>query len=272
MTRPRPLVCLRGGGDLATGVAARLHRSGFAVAVLEIPQPLAVRRTVALAEAVYAGETRVEELVGRRVASAQEALAALGDAVIPVLVDPQFECRSALRPAGIIDARMLKRTPSQTRSADVFLAGLGPGFEAGVNCDAVVETQRGHYLGRVYWQGSGLPDTGVPDPVIGYDVDRVLRAPAAGEFRGAQPIGARLAPGDLIARVDGAELRAPFAGVLRGLLHDGLPVEAGLKVGDLDPRAEPSFCRFISDKSLAVGGGVLEALLSRPDIRARLAG
>jgi xanthine dehydrogenase accessory factor len=269
MNPSRPLVCIRGGGDLATGVAARLHRSGFAVVIAEIAQPLAVRRTVALAEAVYGGEALVEELIGRLVAGPQQAVQALAEAVIPVLVDPQLDCRDALQPAAIVDARMLKR-PQARREVEAFLIGLGPGFEAGVNCEAVVETHRGHHLGRVYWQGLGQPDTGVPDPVTGYDVDRVLRAPASGLFRGEQPIGAQLRADDLVATVDGAELRATFPGVLRGLLHDGLQVERGVKVGDLDPRSDPSYCRLISDKSLAIGGGVLEALLSRPDIRSRL--
>ena len=271
MTPSRPLVCIRGGGDLATGVAARLHRSGFAVVIAEIAQPLAVRRTVALAEAVYSGEAQVEELLGRRVEGPPAALQALAEGVIAVLVDPQLDCRTALQPVAIVDARMLKRPPAR-REVEAFLIGLGPGFEAGVNCEAVVETHRGHHLGRVYWQGLGQPDTGVPDPVIGYDVDRVLRAPASGLFRGEQPIGAQLRPDDLVATVDGAELRATFPGVLRGLLHDGLQVELGVKVGDLDPRSDPSYCRLISDKSLAIGGGVLEALLSRPEIRARLGG
>jgi xanthine dehydrogenase accessory factor len=267
-----PLVCIRGGGDLATGVAARLHRSGFAVVVTEVAQPLAVRRTVALAESVYAGEARVEELVGRRAEDAEAALRVLTEGVVPVIVDPELSCRERLRPLAIVDARMLKRPAAEPRRPGTLLIGLGPGFEAGVNCDAVVETNRGHHMGRVYWQGSGQPDTGVPDPVVGFDVDRVLRAPAAGEFQGTQAIGSRLEPGDLIARVGGAELRAPFAGVLRGLLHDGVPVEQGLKVGDLDARGDPSYCYLISDKSLAIGGGVLEALLSRPEIRGRLAG
>jgi xanthine dehydrogenase accessory factor len=264
-------VCIRGGGDLATGVAARLHRSGFAVVIAEIAQPLAVRRTVALAEAVYGGEVQVEELLGRLVEGPPAALRALAEGVIPVLVDPQLYGRDALQPVAIVDARMLKRPPAR-REAAVFLIGLGPGFEAGVNCEAVVETHRGHTMGRVYWQGSGQPDTGIPDPVTGYDVDRVLRAPASGVFRGERPIAAQLEPGDLIARVNGSELRADFAGVLRGLLHDGLQVERGVKVGDLDPRGDPAYCRLISDKSLAIGGGALEALLSRPEIRDRLGG
>ena len=271
MTPSRPLVCIRGGGDLATGVAARLHRSGFGVVIAEIAQPLTVRRTVALAEAVYRGEAQVEELLGRRVEGPPAALQALAEGVIAVLVDPQLDCRTALQPVAIVDARMLKRPPAR-REVEAFLIGLGPGFEAGVNCEAVVETHRGHHLGRVYWQGLGQPDTGVPDPVTGYDVDRVLRAPASGLFRGEQPIGAQLRADDLVATVDGAELRATFPGVLRGLLHDGLQVELGVKVGDLDPRADPAYCRLISDKSLAIGGGVLEALLSRPEIRSRLGG
>lgn len=267
MTAAGPLVLLRGGGDLATGVAARLTRAGFAVVVAEIPQPLAVRRTVALAEAIYEGEVRIEELVGRRVHGPEAAREACADGAIPVLVDPTADCREALQPVALIDGRMRKRSPELGLDAAPLVIGLGPGFEAGVNCHAVVETNRGHHMGRVYWSGSAQSDTGVPDAVTGYDVDRVLRAPASGEFRGELPIATMLQVGDLIARVDRRELRAPFSGVLRGLLHDGVQVEQGAKVGDIDPRGNPSYCSLISDKSLAIGGGALEALLSRPEIR-----
>lgn len=263
----RPLVLLRGGGDLATGVAARLYRCGFDLVVTEIPRPLAVRRLVALAEAVYAGETVVEDLRARRVADPTEARAALAEGVIPVLVDPEAACREALAPVALVDGRMRKRPPEIGLEAAPMVVGLGPGFTAGVDCHAVVETQRGHHLGRVFWEGSAAPDTGVPEPVRGHDVDRVLRAPAPGEVEGRVPLGSVVHKGEVIARVGGVPLVAPFDGVLRGLVHDGLTVEAGTKIGDLDPRAEPRYCWEISDKALAVGGGVLEALLSRPDIR-----
>lgn len=271
MSNTGPLVLIRGGGDLATGVAARLKRSGFGIVICELEQPLAVRRTVSLAEAVYQGEVQIEELVGRRADGVQAALGLLEDGVIPVLVDPEAACQTVLHPIALVDGRMRKRPPEFGLHAEPLVVGLGPGFDAGVDCHAVIETNRGHYMGRVCWSGSVQADTGVPDQVTGYDVDRVLRAPASGDFKGAQPIGARLNQGDLIARVDGSELRAPFAGVLRGLLHDGIQVRQGIKVGDLDPRGDPAFCRLISDKSLAIGGGVLEALLSRSEIRRMLA-
>jgi xanthine dehydrogenase accessory factor len=268
----RPVVLVRGGGDLATGVTARLHRSGFAVVVTEIAQPLAIRRLVALAEAVYAGEVRVEELVGRRVDSIESVFQRLAEGVIPVLVDPPAQCRRPLEPVAVVDARMRKAGNDLPGGSAPVLIGLGPGFRAGEDCDAVVETKRGHHLGRVLTRGQAEADTGVPEAVDGKGTERVLRAPKAGLVHGERRLGEVVEAGDVIARVDGAAVLAPFRGALRGLLHDGLRVEAAAKIGDLDPRADPTYCWEISDKALAVGGGVLEALLSRPQIRSRLGG
>lgn len=267
---PGPLVVIRGGGDLATGVAARLHRSGFRVAVLEIEQPLAVRRLVALAEAVYAGAVRIEEFEGRRAGSAEAVETILAGSSIPVLVDPTGESIPRLAPAAVVDGRMRKAASELGRSPGLFLVGLGPGFTAGEDCDAVVETRRGHDLGRVVWNGSAHPDTQMPEPVAGFSVDRVLRAPRTGTMHGLASIGGLVRRGDPVFDIDGETLTAPFDGALRGLLHDGVQVDAGFKVGDLDPRRDPRYCRQISDKALAVGGGVLEALLSQPAIRRRL--
>jgi xanthine dehydrogenase accessory factor len=261
---------VRGGGDLATGVAVRLHRSGFAVLVTEQRQPLAVRRLVAFAEAVYAGEVEIEEVCGRLVQDVTEALHACEQGIVPVLVDPQVESLPVFDPIALVDGRMRKSPPDVGLSAAPFVIGLGPGFTAGTDCHAVIETNRGHDLGRVFWQGSAQPDTGVPEQVAGYDVDRVLRAPSDGVFRGEVQLGVRVHRGDLIAYVDERPLKATFDGVLRGLLHDGLEVTAGMKVGDVDPRGDPSYCYRISDKSLAIGGGALEALLSQPEIRSAL--
>ncbi len=272
MSRLPPIVLLRGGGDLATGVAARLWRSGFWVVVTEIERPLAVRRLVALAEAVYEDSVTVEDLTAARVDSVEQALRSLQDGAIPVLVDPDAECRTELEPAALIDGRMRKRDPELGRDAAPLVIGLGPGFRAGVNCHVAIETNSGHRMGRVIWEGTAEPDTGVPDPVAGRAVDRVLRAPAAGLFQPLVEIGTLVKRGTVLAEVDGAILEAPFDGALRGLLHWGVEVRADLKVGDLDPRNDPALCALISDKALAVGGGALEALLSRPDIRARLAG
>lgn len=272
MSASPPMVLLRGGGDLATGVAARLWRSGFWLVVTEIEQPLAVRRLVSLAEAVYEGSVVIEDLQAARVDTAERALQSLADGVIPVLVDPEAESRQQLELAALVDGRMRKADPELDRHAAPMVIGLGPGFRAGANCHAVIETNRGHRMGRVTWEGSAQADTGVPDPVAGQAVDRVLRAPASGLFEPLVEIGSLVKRGSVLAEVDGARLEAPFDGALRGLLHWGIEVPAGLKVGDLDPRNDASLCSLISDKSLAVGGGVLEALLSRPEIRAGLAG
>ena len=271
MTQLPPLVLLRGGGDLATGVAARLWRSGFHVVVAEMEQPLAVRRLVALAEAVFEGEVIVEDLRGLRADQAGAAHEILGQGFIPVLVDPTAESRHELAPAAIVDARMTKSGPSLPLNTASMMVGLGPGFTAGKDVRAVVETKRGHSMGRVYWEGPAQPDTGVADPVDGEDVERVLRAPADGRFEPIAEIGSLVATGARLAEINGIPIVAPFDGALRGLMHSGIEVSAGTKVGDLDPRGDSSVCSMISDKALAVGGGVLEGLLSQRSIREQLA-
>jgi xanthine dehydrogenase accessory factor len=270
MTRSAPLVVIRGGGDLATGVAARLARSGFAVAITELHQPQAIRRTVALAEAVYRGETAVEDLTARRVGSPARALDEIARGVIPVLIDPEAESLDDLHPLALVDARMRKRPNELGCHAAAFVIGLGPGFVAGEDCHAVIETKRGHRLGQVIWKGPAEADTRLPGEVGGQAARRVLRAPADGRVDPREEIGARLAEGQLLAEIAGYEVRAPFAGVLRGLIHGEVPVTTGMKIGDVDPRGEAAYCWEISDKALAIGSGVLEALLSRRDIRRSL--
>ena len=264
------LVILRGGGDLASGVALRLHRAGIQVLIAELEQPLAVRRTVAFAQAVYAGQVQIEGITGRKIAKPDEMSKVLTAGEIPVLVDPTLSSLSSLVHEALVDARMTKRAPDVIANAATLVIGLGPGFVAGENCHAVVETQRGHDLGRVFWQGSAQADTGVPSSIAQHGKDRVLRAPAAGRTEPQAEIGQQLKAGHLIALISGVELRAPFDGVLRGLIHPSVQVTPGMKIGDLDPRNDPSYCWRVSDKALAVGGGVLEALLSRPDVRAKL--
>jgi xanthine dehydrogenase accessory factor len=266
----RPLVIVRGGGDLGTGVAARLWRVGFAVLVTEIDRPLAIRRLVALAEAVYAGSVAIEDLRGMRVETPTEAMGALKAGSIPILIDPGADLRSHVHLDALVDARMTKAAPDLGLDAAPVVIGLGPGFTAGQDCHAIVETNRGHTMGRVIWQGVAAADTQVPEPVGGVDIDRVLRAPGDGILRARAELGSVVRRGQVIAEVDGTSLPAPFDGALRGLLHDGLIVNRGAKIGDLDPRADPAYCRLISDKSLAVGGGVLEVLLSRREIRRAL--
>jgi xanthine dehydrogenase accessory factor len=260
-------VLIRGGGDLATGVAARLHRVGFHLILTEIAQPRAVRRLVAAAEAVYAGEVRVEDLRCRLVTDSTGVIEAFHLGILPIVVDPDAAIREEFHLIALIDARMRKQPPEIGMDAAPMVIGLGPGFSVGVDCHAVIETNRGHHMGRVIWKGSAEPDTGFPEPVSGYDVDRVLRSPANGRLEGGLLLGTLVKAGDTIATINGFELLAPFDGALRGLVHDSLQVKTGEKVGDLDPRGDPSFCYQISDKSLAVGGGVVEALLSQSKIR-----
>lgn len=265
-------IVIRGGGDLASGVAIRLYRCGLQVLITELPQPLVVRRRVAFAEAVYAGRIEVEGVVGRQVTGIDRAEEAARRGEIPVLIDPQGEAIERLRPGRlvVVDARMTKRPPEPFDLNSAFVIGLGPGFSAGQDCHAVIETNRGHSLGRVIWDGPGEADTGIPEQVGAHGAERVLRAPAAGRLQGQAEIGQRLQAGQVVAEVAGQAVLAPFEGVLRGLIRSGLDVTPGLKIGDVDPRNDPKFCYQVSDKSLAVGGGVLEALLSQADLRTRL--
>lgn len=255
------LVLVRGGGDLGSGVVLRLVNAGFRVVVTEIEKPLVVRRSVAFAEAVFSGEITVENVRARRVDTVEEAFHALEEGIVPVLVDPQAESISQFTPDILVDARMTKRAPELAHPAAPLVIGLGPGFTAGVNCHAVIETKRGHFMGRIYWEGSAEHNTGVPEAVERRQSERVLRAPADGEMCGRAKIGDVLAKGDLIAIVNGVPVVAPFDGLLRGLLADGIVVSAGMKIGDVDPRTDPRLVRFISDKSLAMGGAVLAAIL-----------
>lgn len=267
------MILIRGGGDLASGVALRLHRVGLRVVITEIAQPLAVRRLTCFAEAIYRGQFAVEGVAARLCKDPADTLTilmTLSKGQIPILIDPQGESITHLHPTAVVDARMLKRPLELDPRRVALLIGLGPGFEGGVNCHAVVETQRGHTMGRVLWQGKPEPDSGFPDGVAGIDSARVLRAPVDGIFQPFAEIGAHVEAGQPIAEVAGQPILAPFPGVLRGLLYPGLTVRRGLKVGDIDPRDDPHYCSMVSDKSLAVGGGVLEAILTRPNVRAHL--
>ncbi|MBV9121550.1 MAG: EF2563 family selenium-dependent molybdenum hydroxylase system protein [Chloroflexi bacterium] len=255
------LVLVKGGGDMATGAAYRLFRAGFRVLVTEMPQPTAVRRTVSFAEAVYAGENRVEGVTARRAGTLAEAQSIIECGFIPVLVDPLAACLRELSPSALVDAVMAKVNTGTRRDDAPCVIALGPGFEAGLDCHAVVETNRGHHLGRVITSGGAEPNTGTPGSVGGETERRILRADRAGRLVARRTIGDFVKVGEEVANVDGAPVLSRLDGVLRGLLHDGLVVAAGAKIGDVDPRAAPDHCFTISDKSLAVGGGVLEAVM-----------
>jgi xanthine dehydrogenase accessory factor len=256
------LVLIRGAGDLATGVAARLHRCRFPVVMTELPEPLVVRRTVAFAEAVYEGTVEVEGIRACRVDDVAAARRALILGMIPILVDPDAACRAELNPAVLVDAIMAKANTITAITDAPLVIALGPGFTAGVDCHVVIETNRGHRLGRAIYDGSAEPDTGEPGLVGGKTVQRILRAPVDGIVESYAAIGERVEEGQTVAKVAGRPVVALTGGVLRGLMRSGAYVTAGLKIGDVDPRAEVSLCYEISEKSLAIAGGVLEAILA----------
>ena len=255
------LILIRGAGDIATGIALRLKRAGLEVVMTDLPQPTAIRRTVCFSQAIVHGETTVEDMTARRAERAEQVPAMLAEGVIPVLADPEGKCLPALRPDAVVDAILAKRNLG-TRITDApVVVGVGPGFTAGEDCHAVVETMRGHYLGRVIYHGSAIPNTGIPGLIGGSAGERVLRAPADGVFHQLLDIGAQVKQGDVAATVDGAPMVCTLDGVLRGILPEGTPVFRGMKAGDIDPRCSVDHCYCASDKALAVGGGVLEAVL-----------
>lgn len=269
------LIVIRGGGDLASGVALRLHRAGLNVVITELPHPLAVRGTVSFAEAIYEKQITVEGITARVVndpADTLKILNILSKQQIPVLIDPDCNAAKLLSPLAIVDARMIKRPPEALSHRALLYLGLGPGFTSPLNCHAVIETQRGHTLGRVIWEGSTLNDTSKPEG----DPRRVLRAPQDGVIVNHKQIGDHCEPDELIAEIQSeienqkSRIVSPFTGVLRGLIHSGLTVTRGMKIGDIDPRDDARICQLISEKALAIGGGVMEALLTRPEVRNRL--
>lgn len=265
----RPWVLVRGAGDLATGVIVRLHRCGFRVAVTECADPSAIRRRAALCEAVWNGQAAVEGVTCRRVADIAEAVHVSRAGEVPLLVDERADCVAALHPAAVVDAILAKRNLGTHRDMASITVGLGPGFSAGEDVDAAVETKRGHHLGRVILRGSAIPNTGVPGVIAGYAAERVIHAPAAGEMTFVRDktgqmidIGALVKKGQEIARVGGVPVLATIDGVLRGLIRECYPVTEGLKIADIDPRPEQAaYCDTVSDKARAIGGGVVEALL-----------
>jgi xanthine dehydrogenase accessory factor len=253
-------VVVRGGGDLASGAVCRLVRAGFRVAVLELDAPMLVRRSVCYGEAVFSGACVVEGITAHR-SNVEDAEAVMQAGAVPVIVDAGGASLSALRPDVLVDARMEKRNLG-TRMADApVVIALGPGFCAGEDCHAVIETNRGHFLGRAIYQGSAEPDTGEPGSIGSHTHTRVLRAPADGHVTAYAAIGDLIEHGAQVAMVGGQPVLAPFRGMLRGIIHERVAVRAGTKIGDLDPRAQREHCFTISDKSFSVGGGVLEAAL-----------
>lgn len=255
------LVVIRGAGDLATGIALRLWRARVQVIMTEIEQPTAIRRTVCFSQAIVHGEAVVEGVTAKRAGSVKEALQCLEAGVIPVLADSEGTCIPELKPDAVVDAILAKRNLGTSITDAPVVVGVGPGFTAGEDCHAVVETMRGHYLGRAIYNGSAIPNTGIPGLIGGFAGERVLRAPGDGVFHQLLDIGAQVKMGDIAGIVNGEPMVCTLDGVLRGILADGTPVHKGMKAGDIDPRCAIDHCYCASDKALAVGGGVLEAIL-----------
>jgi xanthine dehydrogenase accessory factor len=256
------VVLIRGAGEMASGVAHRLHQSHFRVCMLEIPHPLAVRREVSFCEAIFEGEKEVEGVGAKLISTAKEVQSVWEERKIPLLIDPDGKkTRTFLRPDVVIDAIMAKKNlGTQTNDASLVI-GLGAGFTAGRDVHIVVETNRGHDLGRVILKGTAEPDTGIPGNIGGYTVERVLRTMKKGIFHPQKSIGDRVSKGTVVAVVDDFPVIAKISGMVRGLIREGVQVRKGMKVGDIDPRGRREFCFTISDKARSIGGGVLEAIL-----------
>ena len=264
----KDLIIVRGGGDLATGTIYKLRKSGFPVLILEVAQPSAIRRNVAFCEAVYQGTQTVEDLTCYLAESLDRAQQFLNEGKLAVLVDPTGESISKLRPLAVVDAILAKKNLGTNRNLAPITVALGPGFTAGEDVDAVIETKRGHNLGRVLWEGTAAPNTGIPGMIGGYGKERVIHCPAKGTVRNVKKITDTVSKGEMIAVVETetgtVPVEATLDGILRGLIRDGYPVKVGFKMADIDPRIdEYNNCFTISDKARCIAGGVLEAILQR---------
>jgi xanthine dehydrogenase accessory factor len=265
------LVIIKGAGDLASGIALRFSHAGFDIVMTEIAAPLAVRQPVCFSRAVYEGRTRVEDIDAVLAHNEREIRETLAKKEIAVFVDPSASIVGRLGPAVLVDAIMAKKNTGTSLSDAAVVIGVGPGFSAGIDCHAVIETKRGHTLGRVITEGTALPNTGIPGEIGGYTIERLLRAGADGVFTAIAAIGDHTRKGDVVASVrrtpEGPDtagnvpIRAEIDGIIRGLLPSGIQVTRGMKAGDIDPRCERHHCFTISDKALAVAGGTLEAAL-----------
>lgn len=256
-------VLVRGAGEQASGIAHRLARSHFRVAMTEIAHPMAVRRFVSFCEAVWEGSWTVEGVKAVRVEGPKEFDRTLDSGALPVAVDPALNSLKAWKPHVLIDATIAKKNLGTTRDMAELVIGFGPGFTAGEDVDVVVESNRGHDLGRLIFEGSAEPNTGVPGDTAGYSIERVLRAPMDGRIEVLLDIGSRVEKGTPVLRVGNETVEAAIPGIIRGMLRNGMPVTRGMKAGDVDPRTDRDRCSTISEKARALGGSALEAILMR---------
>lgn len=258
------IIIVRGAGDLATGTIIYFKRAGFRVIALETATPTTIRRTVALSDCVYDGKTTVEGISGIRVDTVDEALKFSSEkSIVPVLVDESGVSIKQVKPKVVVDAIIAKRNCGTKITDAPLVVALGPGFTAGVDCTAVIETARGHYLARVITEkGKGaIPNTGIPGIIAGVGKERVIHSPSSGKFRGVKNIGDSVKQGETIAYVDDTPVLASISGTLRGLLHSGLTVKEHFKIADIDPRDCKEYIHFVSDKARSIAGGVLLAIM-----------
>lgn len=256
------VIIVRGGGDLASGTIHKLHRSGFKILVLESYHPTSIRRNVCYSEAIYTGKITIENITAIRVRSFNEILKCWQNNKIPIAVDPHGKFIEMLKPRILIDAIIAKKNlGTKINMAEITIA-LGPGFEAGKDVHAVIETMRGHNLGRVILKGEAMKNTGVPGEIGGYSKERVIYSPASGIIQNVKEIGDFVSSGEILAYVDSVEIKTEISGLLRGIIRNGSKIEKGLKIADVDPRChEIRNCYTISDKARNIAGGVLEAIL-----------
>ncbi len=255
------LVLIKGAGDLASGIALRLFHSGYHIVMTETACPTTVRRTVAFSGAVYNGSAAVEDVTAVLARDPEEAEKLVQEEKIAVLVDPACSCLEKIKPDILVDAIIAKQNLGTQKDDAPIVIGVGPGFTAGEDCDAVVETKRGHTLGRVFYTGSAIDNTGIPGDVGGYTIERLIKAPCAGCFVPMAQIGEQVRKGQVVAKVGENSIEAGLSGVVRGMLPKGISVSEGMKCGDIDPRDCRENCYTVSDKALAIAGGVLEAIL-----------
>lgn len=256
------IVVVRGGGDVSTGSIQRLHRAGFKVLVLEIPRPTSIRRTVALSEAINDGEAKVEDVIAKRIENVDEAEAVWAEGKIAMMVDPKCESIDKIKPVAVVDAIIAKKNLGTNIDMAPIVVGLGPGFVASEDVDIVIETNRGHNLGRLIFEGPASANTGNPGNIKGYTVERVLYSPGVGNIQNIKDIGDFVEQGETIATVDGKPVKAKLKGIVRGLIKHNTYVPEGFKIGDVDPRSDQiENCYTISDKARAIGGATLEAVM-----------
>lgn len=261
------LTIVRGAGDLATGVIHRLYKSGFKILVLEIENPSAIRRTVSLCECIYSDEQVVENIKAKKVKTYEEIKRCWIDREIPIVIDPNGEWIEKLKPDIVVDSIIAKKNLGTNRSMAPLTIGLGPGFIAKKDVDIVIETMRGHNLGRVLEEGSAQENTGVPGDIGGVTIERVIYSENSGLFKEIKKIGDIVKRGDILGEINNIPVYATIDGLLRGIIRDGYRVKKGLKIADIDPRLNQyNNCFTISDKARALGGAVLEAILSNINI------